>query len=354
DEDPCTHQDYCHDGICSGQVLPCIDGDPCTLDACSPEQGCVFPPMPDGTPCDDSDPCTTQDACLGGTCTGADQSCDDGIPCTIDLCQQGGCTNLPPPGTCATAAGCVDVGGHPEDQPCLVCASTNLLQPDLTLNGSPCPDDGAPCTLDQCDAGVCVHPLSPDACQDANGGCIAIGEQVAPCLECLGGGATGPASVGDACDDDDPCTDDGVCDEQGICGGTTLPCCVLHTELSCEYTIGGTLYEGQGASLIDTWSCSSALAMIASEGVHPFEAPCDGVYNFELTGPAGARLFVVAAPPDEDVGDICSQGICNTYTAKTTNLLMSAGERVYLVVDGLASSDGSYEMVTTCPVCEDP
>lgn len=354
DEDPCTHQDYCHDGICSGQTLPCIDGNPCTLDACSPNVGCVFPPMPEGTPCDDGDPCTTQDACSDGTCDGQGLGCDDGIPCTIDLCQAGGCSNLPPPGTCATPAGCVDVGEHPIDEPCLICASTNALEPDYALDGAPCPDDGATCTLDQCDAGVCTHPLSPDACHDANGDCVAKGDQVAPCLECLGGGTTGPADVGDPCDDGDPCTVEGICDAQGICAGSTLPCCNLHTELSCESPTEGNLLEGQTTSLVDSWSCSAGLTLVTSEGIHPFTAPCDGVYSFDLTAPQGALLLVVEASPEDSLEATCEQGICTTYTAKLTNLLMNEGDRVYMVVDGLASSDGTYQIVTNCPDCDAP
>ncbi len=31
----------CHNGICSGTVINCDDGDPCTDDLCDPAKGCV-------------------------------------------------------------------------------------------------------------------------------------------------------------------------------------------------------------------------------------------------------------------------------------------------------------------------
>lgn len=55
--------------------------------------------------------------------------------------------------------------------------------------GSPCPDDGNPCSLDECDAnGVCTHPT----------------------------GGTAPCDDGDACTVDDRCGD-------GVCAGTAVP-----------------------------------------------------------------------------------------------------------------------------------
>ena len=50
-----------------------------------------------GSPCDDLNFCTTDDQCSGGvtsTCTGISVDCDDGDPCTLDLCEPGlGCVS---------------------------------------------------------------------------------------------------------------------------------------------------------------------------------------------------------------------------------------------------------------------
>jgi hypothetical protein len=55
--------------------------------------------------------------------------------------------------------------------------------------GTPCADDGNPCSLDVCDGlGTCTHPTGGQA----------------------------------ACDDGDPCTVDDVCTD-GVCAGTVAP-----------------------------------------------------------------------------------------------------------------------------------
>jgi len=45
-------------------TVPCTDGDPCTLDACSTSEACDYPP----TSCDDLDPCTTDSCVPDGGC----------------------------------------------------------------------------------------------------------------------------------------------------------------------------------------------------------------------------------------------------------------------------------------------
>lgn len=47
-------------------VSICDDGDACTQDACDPQEGCVYGPIPD--PCGDVDPCTTVAGCALGAC----------------------------------------------------------------------------------------------------------------------------------------------------------------------------------------------------------------------------------------------------------------------------------------------
>ncbi len=54
----------------------CDDGNPCTVDSCQ-EGSCVNDASgTDGWACDDLDPCTMEDACLAGTCTGAPLDAD--------------------------------------------------------------------------------------------------------------------------------------------------------------------------------------------------------------------------------------------------------------------------------------
>jgi cysteine-rich repeat protein len=129
DGNPCTLDDTCVNGDCaSGQTFSCDDGNPCTDDECDPKLGCIF--KPSNAPCEDGNPCTEDDACNQGTCTsGKPASCDDGLFCNGFE-------------TCAPNNGCV-----PGEAPVI--------------------DDGVGCTVDVCDndQAAVVHEPNDDACQ---------------------------------------------------------------------------------------------------------------------------------------------------------------------------------------------
>lgn len=118
---------------------------------------------------------TTGDVFLVGTgfapCT-SDANCDDGDVCTSDVCREGQCTNaeVSCPITVCGAATCT------HDRGCIV---------TTPMYGTPCDDDGDPCTDDTCGVEGCEHRTrSPgsqcdddgDACTvgvcDVDGGCV--------------------------------------------------------------------------------------------------------------------------------------------------------------------------------------
>ena len=102
--------------------------------------------------------------------------CDDGNPCTEDLCDELQCVNAPQEGrTCKEAEDCFE-GRCSAKGECLV----------LIAEGLDC-DDGIPCT---------AH----DVCS-ADGQCQGDWE----------------GAVGKPCDDGHPCTDNSVCGEGGVC-----------------------------------------------------------------------------------------------------------------------------------------
>ncbi len=71
DGNPCTINDKCSSGRCTGTPKVCNDGNPCTEDSCNPDTGqCQSSPVANGTPCDDGDPVTENDLCTGGICKG--------------------------------------------------------------------------------------------------------------------------------------------------------------------------------------------------------------------------------------------------------------------------------------------
>ncbi len=195
DLDACTEPDACHAGSCvSGPPVGCEDGDPCTFDLCSPDVGCVRLLAREGTPCDDGRRCTVGDACLFGVCLGgAEISCDDDDPCTDDECR--------------------------EDRGCV-----------YTWSAAPC-DDGDPCTAgDRCWGGACrgwgpACPGDGDRCRglgscDAVGGCFSgtrvdCGALRTSCVRAFCDRATGACETVPV-DDLTPCDEGAVC-KGGLC-----------------------------------------------------------------------------------------------------------------------------------------
>lgn len=145
DGDPCTVNDGCIDGVCTGTPLDCssLDSD-CTIGQCDGAGGCISVPINDGFACSDGDPCTFNDACNGGVCTGTQNNCDDGDPCTIDYCVDGVCHN-----DIAAGSPCDDGDACTIND---VCTGSGCVGTPVNC------DDGDPCTIDFCDPGMgCVH-----------------------------------------------------------------------------------------------------------------------------------------------------------------------------------------------------
>jgi hypothetical protein len=68
DEDECTLNEECVDGMCESTPLECDDGNGCTDDSCVADSGCVF--TNNMVACDDGNPCTANDVCGDGSCSG--------------------------------------------------------------------------------------------------------------------------------------------------------------------------------------------------------------------------------------------------------------------------------------------
>ena len=204
----CTQGDVCLGSACQkGKVVACDDGNPCTEDVCDSKSGqCQSKPIDDGVPCDDGTKCTNKDACAQGICKGKAVNCDDGNPCTDDVCDaKTGCGPTP-------------------------------------LTGAPCSDDN-PCTLgDLCKGGSCEKGKpkscdSPDGCISAkcnlaDGACkFADVDDGLPCTDGNACTAADTCKIGTCkgkvidCDDKNPCTDD-ACDAQTGCKSisNTAPC----------------------------------------------------------------------------------------------------------------------------------
>lgn len=156
DGNPCTAEDECAGGVCTGIQKDCDDANDCTAGECDPGTGeCVQSPL-DARDCDDMDPCTTGDRCQAGVCTGAAAACDDENPCTADSC-------APATGECAHEP--------TEGEPCddgNRCTFNGTCDAEGTCVGEhvDC-EDGVACTNDVCTpAGECVHVAAKSNCDD--------------------------------------------------------------------------------------------------------------------------------------------------------------------------------------------
>ena len=135
----------------------CDDGNPCTTDLCGGPGGCTH--VNNTNRCDDGNACTAGDVCSNGVCTGATYSCDDGNVCTTDSCDgSGGCNYVPNTNSCNDGNACttgdlcsngVCAGTIPAEQ------CTNGIDDDCDgLVDSADPDCPATCFAEQCTNGI--------------------------------------------------------------------------------------------------------------------------------------------------------------------------------------------------------
>lgn len=273
DGNVCTQGDFCGvGGVClGGPSMYCNDGNPCTADLCEPGAGCFFAKLT-GTLCGDGDACTTGDLCFLGECVAAAQAdCDDANPCTVDSCVAGtGCVHLSLPGACSDGN---------------ACTINDFCVLGVCLSGAPqsC-DDGNACTVDTCvGASGCVHTASTGKCDD--GDACTVGDF---CLDkmCWKG-----ATV--VCNDDNPCTNDGC--------ATAVGCTYLPNTVPCDdgnpctgggQCQGGICLVGKPLNCDDNNPCTTDGCSVATGCVSaPNNAPCDD--NNPCT-----------------FGDVCGSGQC--------------------------------------------
>src|SRR5439155_136303 len=200
DGNPCTI-DACSPAGCTHTPVTCAPADQChDAGVCAPTTGlCSNPTRPDGASCNDGNACTQTDTCQAGTCTGANPV----VCAAADQCHVAG-TCDPATGTCSTPA-----------------------KPD----GATC-DDGNACTrTDTGHAGTCIGP-NPVVCAAADHSHAARASVP----------ATGPCSNpakpdGAACDDGNACTRTDTC-QAGMCAGTNPVVCAAadqcHVAGTCD------------------------------------------------------------------------------------------------------------------------
>ena len=161
DKNPCSYDETCQAGTCSGKALNCSAyDDECSQGVCDPAAGgCTFGPNRMSQPCDDANPCTLNDKCSSaGRCESTEKApvgtaCDDFNPCTG--------TNAEPD-ACNSEGDCGVGGSKPEgtvcndDNECTIndaCDDSGLCFGDPTREGERCNTACSKNTV--CLAGIC-------------------------------------------------------------------------------------------------------------------------------------------------------------------------------------------------------
>gem|GEM_PF-2254906 len=184
----------CASGTCIAvcDTVACDDANPCTAESCNATTGLCDSSILDGSSCDLSG---TAGVCVGPTCMAVCDvvGCDDGLACTLDICDlpTGACSN--PVAVDGTAC---DFGGAPG-----ICIA-GICEDAMLCTGVNC-DDGSVCTNDSCDpqTGLCDHTPVPSSVSCNFGGLLGA---------CVNGVCESQCALVN-CDDGDDCTDD-VCD----------------------------------------------------------------------------------------------------------------------------------------------
>jgi hypothetical protein len=290
----------------------------CEVPNCLTDSDCQhqqFPPFVLG-PCETAR-CVGADPSelMGGFClpVGDDSLCDDGDPCTSDVCdaptQEGGltCRHVTVPGcSCTADAQCQDplACNGLRSASCLKCDGCFLHDWSCCNRGSRCvsgapPPDGTTCAdanvcngAESCLAGACVpgsaltcddnNPCTADSCNPATG---CAHRRIANGLPCGDGNAcNGAGSCENGvcnfaspldCDDHNPCTIDGCdpstgcthtdaidgtsCDDGDLCNGTD----------TCE---GGQCTSAGAPNCDDGDPCTADSCIPASGCVHTRES----------------------------------------------------------------------------------
>ncbi len=329
DGNPCTLVDVCDGGDCAGgEPVVCDDGKLCTVEACSTKTGaCKVVPNVDGIICDDGLACTTGEHCVLGECAAAKPVfCDDNNPCTDDACDQtnGECVSLPNKATCddgnicTSGDGCLDgaCSSGPNSCECLSNDDCVAKEDGNKCNGTLfCDLNAHTCNVDENTIVLCDPAKNTDCLIYTCGAFSGVCEAKAVIDETPCEADESVCTVGDACvagiclpgltiacDDGNPCTND-ACDPVG-------GCFYEDNQVSCQdgdaCTSGDVCQDG---------GCVSGITKVCNDGDPCTADSCDFDSGECLVSPtSGADCDDGSACT---VGDHCENGGCAPASLKT-------------------------------------
>ncbi len=300
----------------------CIDAVACSIDVCDPVLDCQH--IADQTQCADSGNlcgggliCNPEFGCEAGPAV----NCDDGVVCTVDLCDPltGACSFVPNQEVCNNGLFCDGIE---------ICDLFNDCETGIPFDCS----DGVVCTFDSCDPllDTCRSVAVDSACDD---GLFCNGEEVCDAeLDC------GPGEFL-ACADNVDCTDD-ICDE------VNRTCTHAANDANCDngffcdgVEVCNEVVDCQPGFAIDctgsTNGCQSGFCNDITDScdTQPDDLGCqNGIFcdGIETCGPTGT--CDPGSPLDcTNLSTTCGVGFCDELTADCGVLPQN---------EGLACDDG--------------
>jgi hypothetical protein len=302
-------------GCVAGTPPKCDDGVACTVDACDDlAKACLHAPV--HAICEDGSFCNGVESCMPslGCVPGAVVTCDDGVACTADSCDDAGktCVYLPVDAACQDGTYCNGVER---------CAPGESTSPSGCAPGMAvtCASDGVGCTTDACDEGAksCTHVIVTAACASDEA-----------CVPLAGGCVPGKPCATDAeCDDGDLCNGVEVCDPAWkICRNGAPKVCkdgLACTSDGCNKSTGACTYTPHDALCDDGFACNGGERCDAEKGCVAGVAPsCDDGLTCTLDS---------CSEPDGTCGHlpnhlVCDDGLfCNGVELCDSNLGCVAG-----------------------------
>ena len=363
DKDQCTQTDVCESGSCVGtEPLTCDDGNPCTDEACQPEQGCVTTFNVVG--CDDQDECTEGDVCSDGACQpGPVNVC----PATCQPIKTVGCGSETTWSTTGTG-GTQEV----EDYPCVDAA---LAGPEAAFRFE-APFEG---TLDVYLTGedsttrLLVLTSSgqgcrPDECVAADHASVTQAMLPDEAYYLVVDGAAAPEGIGlftlhvactpaheQACDDGMDDDQDGLvdCEDTEDCPQGTeacpLPQCVPDWSAWCGMADNWHNYGGGTTQEIDSYACNSVI-YDAPEYSYLYTAAYDGTINLGLASDdTNLDLMIIPwAGEDSCLANACTAATDAQAGVTDIGFEVTEGDKYYFVVDGANGATADFTVTMDC------
>lgn len=335
-------------------------GEPCLQ--CRPDLSpTAWSPVQGTVSCSDGNPCTKNDTCGGGSCSGTPYICNDNLACTTDTCLgDGTCSASVNAGSCAISGACYADGTTDPGNACKRCtAASNPTGWSNKTNGTTCNDaqactqgdkctdgtcagtayscdDGLTCTNDSCNGdGNCGHAQVANTCL-IGGACFAANavKKGDPCLQCrpdLSATTWSPVQGTVSCNDGNACTKNDTCGG-GSCAGTAYVC---NDGLSCTTDVCNG--DGTCSAPPNAGFCAIGNACYADGTTNPSN-PC--------------KVCNAAADPtgwsNKAQGTTCNDGVSCTHT-DVCNATGTCGGTAYTCNDGLScTSDSCTGAVNGC------